>query len=169
MVNTWYVLNYKGNYVREVDENYSDTQCRVMSSPKIENAHLLSESMRKNWIVSFVMTIEDLEIKDLKSYKVEVESKIVNESETDTFAVRFKNENGKYVWLIGMTPDGLRATKEDMKESLAIDYADLNDRDTTDLIIKLFNKLKDVGMLGSQATDPEIVPIKRTFTNIEEI
>lgn len=169
MVNTWYVLNYKGNYVREVDENYSDTQCRVMSSQKIENAHLLSESMRKNWIVSFVMTIEDLDIKDLKSYKVEVESKIVNESETDTFAVRFKTENGKYVWLKGITPDGLRATKEDMKESLAIDYADLNDKDTTDLIIKLFNKLKDVGMLDSQATDPEIVPIKRTFTNIEEI
>lgn len=169
MVNTWYVLQYKGNYIHEVDKDYSDTQCCIMSSPKIGNAHLLSESMRKNWIVSLVMTIEDLDIKDLKSYKVEVESKIVNESETDTFAVRFKNKNGKYVWLIGMTPDGLRATKEDMKESLAIDYADLNDRDTTDLIIKLFNKLKDVGMLGSQATSAEIVPIKRTFTNIEEI
>lgn len=169
MVNTWYVLKFKGNYVREVDENYNDTQCRVMSSPKIENAHLLNESMRKNWIVSFVMTIEDLEIKDLKSYKVEVKSEIVNESETDTFAVRFKNENGKYVWLIGMTPNGLRATKEDMPESLSIDYADLNDKDTTDLIIKLFNKLKEVGMLDSQATSAEIVPIKRTFTNIEEI
>lgn len=169
MANTWYVLKYKGDYVCEVDENYSDTQCRVVSSPKIENAHLLSESMRKNWIVSFVMTIEDLDIKDLKSYKVEVESEIVNESETDTFAVRFKNENGKQVWLIGITLEGLRSTKEDMDESLAIDYADLNDKDTTDMIVDLFKKLKDVGMLDSQATDPEIVPIKRTFTNVQEI
>ena len=169
MANTWYVLKYKDNYIREVDKDYSDTQCRVISSPKIENAHLLNEYMRKNWIVSLVMTIENIDTKDIKSYKVEVESKIVNESETDTFAVRFKNENGKYVWLLSITPDGLRATKEDMDESLAIDYADLNDKDTTDLIIHLFNTLKKVGMLESQATDPEIVPVKRTFTNIEEI
>lgn len=169
MVNTWYVLKYKDNYVCEVDENYNDTQCRVVSSPKIESAHLLCDHMRKNWIVSFVMTIENLDTKDLKSYKVDVESKIVNESETDTFAVRFKNENGKYVWLIGITPDGLRATKEDMPESLSIDYADLNNKEITDMIIDLFKKLKDVGMLDSQATDPEIVPIKRTFTNVQEI
>lgn len=169
MANTWYVLKFKGDYVCEVDENYSDTQCRVALSPKIESAHLLSESMRKNWIVSFVMTIGNLDTKDLKSYKVDVESKIVKESETDTFAVRFKNENGKQVWLIGITPDGLRATKEDMPESLSIDYADLNSKKITDMIIDLFHKLKDVGMLDSQATDPEIVPIKRTFTNIEEI
>lgn len=169
MVNTWYVLKYKGDYVCEVDENYSDTQCRVVSSPKIESARLLNESMRKNWIVSFVMSIKDIDVKDLKSYKVEVESEIVNESDTDTFAVRFKNENGKQVWLIGITPDELRATKEDMPESLSIDYADLNSKKITDMIIDLFKKLKDVGMLDSQATDLEIVPIKRTFTNIEEI
>lgn len=169
MANTWYVLKYKDTYIHEVDKDYSDTQCRIMSSPKIENAHLLNELMRKNWIVSLVMTIENIDTKDIKSYKVEVESKIVNESETDTFAIRFKNENGKYVWLLGINMEGLRATKEDMDESLAIDYADLNNKETTDMIISLFNTLKKVGMLESQATDPEIVPIKRTYTNIEEI
>lgn len=169
MANTWYVLKYKDNYIREVDKDYSETQCRVISSPKIESAHLLNEYMRKNWIVSLVMTIENIDTKDVKSYKVKVESKIVNESETDTFAVRFKNENGKYVWLIGVDTEGMRTTKENMPESLSIDYADLNDKDTTDLIIKLFKKLKEVGMLDNQVKNPEIVPIKRTFTNIEEI
>lgn len=165
MSNTWYILKYNGHYIRNVDTEYSKTQSRLSMTDNIYDAKLMNDKMRKNWVFGFALT-SDLDLDKLECIKVDVSSKIVDESETDKFGIRFAN--GTY--LTNIEKDGICTTKPEMSESDSLDHADLNDKETTEKLAGVLKKMSDDDVLSDNLQgEITVVPIKRVYENIKKI
>lgn len=166
MKNKWYALKLKDSYVHNIDHHYNnDTQVCVSTTPHIHDCKLMNDEMRENWIMSLVKTT-NANPDDIKSVKMEVESTIVDESETKDFGIRFANGT----FAIEMQTDGVCTTKPTMTESESLDHAGLFCKEHADTIVKLLKTMIEIDMLpDSLAGEITIVPIKREYTNIQEI
>ena len=165
MKTKYYVIKVQGNYVADIDYNYSDTQACVKATPKLELAKLMNQEMRVRWITGLCMQLQ-IDTDTLESESVMVESTVVDESETKTFAVRFAN--GAY--LKELVPNGVHCTKNTLPDYQQLDHADLNGKQATETIVKLLKLMADTDILPDELRgDFTIVPVKRNFTDVVKI
>ncbi len=173
MANKWYYLTSHGHYVRRVDMEHSDDKACVYCTDKIVDTKLLTDHQRKNWIISFLMTMQ-IDPADLKSYKCDVETVRVDTPDDDTlYAIRFTYPDQPCKWIARVRSDGIDTigTDNELSESERYDLADLNDKETTDKLFNLISAMQKLGILADELAnaDIEIVPTKRTFNNIVEL